>query len=181
MKLKAIILTLALTPAWAQQPQQQIQFPPELDRLAAKASDVVEVTLDGQLLQLAARFLSNKEPEEAKVKQLVSGLKGIYVRAFEFDREGEYSKADLDAVRNQLKGPGWQRMVNVKSLKHGENAEVYFRMVGDKAAGLLIIAAEPRELAVVHIDGPIDPEQLSDLGGHFGIPRLSDRKKPEKE
>ncbi len=180
MKLKALILALAFTPAWAQQ-QQQMQFPPELERLAAKASDVVEVTLDGQLLQLAARFLSNKEPDEAKVKQLVSGLKGIYVRAFEFDREGEYTKADLDAVRNQLKGPGWQRMVNVKSLKNGENAEVYFRMEGDKAAGLLIIAAEPRELAVVHIDGPIDPEQLSDLGGHFGIPRLSDRKKPAKE
>jgi len=24
----------------------------------------------------------------------------------------------------------------------------------------------------VHIDGPIDPEQLSELGGHMGIPHM---------
>ncbi len=177
MKLKALILALALTPAYA----QEIRFPPEFEKLASKASEVVEVTLDAQMLQFAARFLSTKKPEEAKVKQLVAGLKGIYVRSFEFEQEGAYSKADIDAIRNQLKPPVWQRMVTVRSLKSGEDADVYVRMEGDKPAGLLVIAAEPRELTVVNIVGAIDPEQLSDLGGHFGIPRLEERKKLPKD
>jgi hypothetical protein len=174
MKLKTLVLALALTPAWA----QDIKFPPEFEKLAERASEVVDVTLDSTLLQLAARFLSNRDPDEAKVKQLVSGLKGIYVRAFEFDKEGEYSKADLDAIRNQLKAPTWQRMVSVRGR---ENAEVYFRMEGSDPAGLLVIAAEERELVVVNIVGKINPEELSELGGHFGIPRLRREKKPAKD
>jgi hypothetical protein len=172
MKLTTLVLALALTPAWA----QDIKFPPAFDKLAEKASEAVDVTLDGSLLQLAARFLSNRDPDEARVKQLVSGLKGIYVRAFEFDRDGEYSKADLDSIRNQLKAPTWQRMVHVRE-RGGENAEVYFRMEGSEPAGLLVIAAEERELVVVNIVGKINPEELSELGGHFGIPRLRDRKR----
>lgn len=175
MRLIIPVLVLALTPVCA----QDIQFPPELDRLADKASEAVEVTLDAQLLQLAARFLSNRDPDEAKVKRLASGLKGIYVRAFEFDQPGAYTKADLQSLRNQLKGPGWQPMVVVRSLKDGDNAEVYVRMENDKPAGLLIIAAEPRELTIVNIVGQIDPEQLADLGGHFGIPEFGRRRGKE--
>ncbi|HWR53627.1 MAG TPA: DUF4252 domain-containing protein, partial [Bryobacteraceae bacterium] len=110
MKRTMICLALTLGTALA----QDIKFPPAFEKLAEKASEVVDVTLDGQMLQMASRFLSNKEPEEAKVKDMVGKLKGIYVRAFEFDKEGEYTQADLDAVRNQLKGPGWQRMVSVR-------------------------------------------------------------------
>ncbi len=156
-------------------------MPPGLEKLADKASEVVDVTLDGPLLQLASRFLSNKDPEEARVKQLVSGLKGIYVRSFEFDKEGAYSAADVEAIRSQLKAPGWARMVGVVSRKTGENAEVYFRMEGDKATGLVVLAAEPRELTVVNIIGPIDPEQLSELGGHFGVPKLEQKKPAPKD
>lgn len=173
MKLRMLALFLALSTAGA----QDFKMPPGLEKLADKASEVVDVTLDGALLQLASRFLSNKDPEEARVKQLVGGLKGIYVKVFEFDKEGAYSPADVEAVRSQLKAPAWQRMVGVVSRKSGENAEVYFRMEGDKVTGLVVIAAEPRELAIVNIVGPIDPEQLSELGGHFGVPRL-ERKKP---
>ena len=39
-------------------------------------------------------------------------------------------------------------------------------------AGIVIIAAEPKELTVVNIVGPLEVDQLADLGGEFGIPRL---------
>src|SRR4029077_2908975 len=68
-----------------------------LDRLAAKASETADVTLDGSLLKLAAKFLSADEPDQAKVKKLVVGLKGIYVRTFEFENEGEYSESHVTA------------------------------------------------------------------------------------
>jgi hypothetical protein len=58
---------------------QDIKMPPGLDKLEAKASEVVNVQLDGPLLQLASGFLSKDDPEEARVKKLVSKLKGVYV------------------------------------------------------------------------------------------------------
>ena len=41
--------------------------------------------------------------------------------------------------------------------------------------GLAIIAAEPKELVIVNIVGPIDLEKLSQLEGIFGIPDLNIR------
>jgi hypothetical protein len=49
----------------------------------------------------------------------------------------------------------------------------------DRIAGLVVIAAEAKELTIVNIVGPIDLDQLSRLGGQFGIPKV-DLKGPEK-
>jgi hypothetical protein len=38
-------------------------------------------------------------------------------------------------------------------------------------AGLVILSAERKELSIVIIDGAIDLNQLSKLGGSFGIPK----------
>jgi len=96
-----------------------------LEKLADRAAEVVDVTLDGSLLRLATMFLSEKRsPDEAKAKELVKQLKGIYVKSFEFDHEGEYTEADLESIRAQLRGPAWSRIVGVRSKRHGENSEV---------------------------------------------------------
>jgi hypothetical protein len=148
---------------------QGINIPRNLDKLAERATESVDVTLDASLLQLASEFLSKDNADEVKVKKIVSKLKGIYVRSFEFDKEGQYSMSDVEAIRSQLKAPGWSRIVSVKSIK-GENSEVYLKRDGNQVAGLVVLSAEPKELTVVNIDGPIDPEQLSELSGHMGIP-----------
>ena len=102
--------------ARAQEAKLQIEH---LNKLAAKADQVVEVTLDERLLQLAAKFLSKENPTEAKVKEIVSGLKGVYVRVFEFEKPGEYSLADIETIRSQLRAPGWQKIVGVFKYAHG--------------------------------------------------------------
>jgi hypothetical protein len=150
---------------------QDIKMPMNLDRLAEHATETVDVALDASMLQLASRFLSKDDPDQMRVKQLVSKLKGVYVRTFEFDKDGQYSKGDVEAIRLQLKAPNWTRIVGVKSTK-GENSEIYLKKNGDQIAGLVVINAEPKELNIVHIDGAIDPQELSELGGHMGIPKL---------
>ena len=154
-----------------------------LDKLAAKAEETVDVTIDGPMLQLATKFLSSKKPDEAKAKELVAGLKGIYVKSFEFDKEGAYSDEDVSAIRAQIRAPAWSRIVGVRSKRERENVEVFTRMEGDKIIGLAIISAEPKELTIVNIVGPIDLDKLSDLEGEFGIPRmgLERSSKSEKE
>ena len=153
---------------------QEIKLPASLDRLAAKATEVVDVTMDANLLQLASRFLSDKNADDAKVKKLIAGLKGIYVRSFEFEKPGNYQEADIEPVRTQLHTPAWSRIVGVHSLKSGENSEVYLKTENGKIGGLAILATEPKELTIVSIEGTIDPDQLSELGGHFGIPKVDD-------
>jgi hypothetical protein len=39
-------------------------------------------------------------------------------------------------------------------------------------AGIVIISAEPKELTFVNIVGPLEVDQLADLGGEFGIPKV---------
>ena len=165
-------------PAWAL--DNNIKMPVNLDRLAARATESVDVTLDASTLELASKFLSKDDPDQAQVKNLVSKLKGVYVRSFEFDKEGQYSLNDVESIRQQLKTPEWSRIVGVKSMK-GENSEVYLQKNGSKIGGLFVIDAEPKELTIVHIDGPIDPEELSQLGGHMGIPNIGRSGKQEQQ
>ncbi len=150
---------------------QDVKMPVNLDKLAAHASESVDVTLDASMLQLAGGFLSKNDPDEVQVKKIISRLKGVYVRSFEFDKEGQYSMSDVEAIRSQLRPPAWSRIIGVKSIK-GENSEVYLKKDGDQVGGLVVIDAEPKELTIVHIDGAINPEELSELGGHMGIPKM---------
>jgi len=140
-----------------------------LDRLSSKSP--VDVTLDGSLLKLAARFLSASDPDQAKVKKLVAELKGIYVKTFEFEKDGEYTEADVESVRKQLQSPGWSRIVGVQSKKDKENSEIYLK-TGGPDGGLAIICTEPKELTIVNIVGKIDLEELSELGGNLGVPKI---------
>jgi hypothetical protein len=149
-----------------------------LDKLSDKAKDVTDVTLDGSLLKFAAKFLSNDDPDQAKIKKLVAELKGIYVRTYEFETEGEYTESDLAPLRSQLHSPGWSRIVGVHSKKDHDNAEIYLKTGGTEPGGLAIVCANPKELTVVNIVGKIDLEELSELGGNLGVPKL-DLDKPK--
>ena len=159
---------------WAQ------QFKFNLDHLSAKASDSVDLSLNSSVLQLAAKFLDPKDPDEARVKQLIAGIEGIYIKSFEFNKEGQYSPADLDQIRNQLKAPEWSRIVGVKSVEEGENVEVWMRTVNGKVGGVAILASEPKELTVANLVGTVDLDSLAELGGHFGLPKMESTKGKKK-
>lgn len=143
----------------------------EFSKLAPKATESVTVSLDGAVLQLAGKFLDTHDPEEAKVKELIAALKGVYVRSYTFEGRDEYSDADIEPIRAQLRGPGWSKIVDVKSRRH-DNVEVYTLLENGNIAGLAVISAEPRELTIVNIVGPIDLEKLASLEGHLGIPKF---------
>ena len=157
---------------------QQLQI--NLDHLAAKASDSIDLSLNGATLQFAAKFLDSKDPDQNKVKKLIAGLEGIYVRSFEFQKSGEWTLADLDTIRKQLKAPDWSKIVGVKSGE-GEIDEIYLRNGNGKITGVAVIAAEPKSLTVVNIVGPVDLESLSELGGHFHIPKMDLGKQKDKD
>jgi len=176
LPLVALLLIFAATlTAKAQGARIQLS---NLDHLAARASQTVDVNIDERLVQIAWRALSSDDVDEAKVKKIVSGLKGIYVKSFEFENRGEFTPADVELVRSQLRGPAWSRLVNVTSKKDG-SVEVYMMLVGDQISGLAVLSVEDKELTVVNIIGPVDLEKLSKLEGQFGVPELGIESKPK--
>ena len=123
-------LTLCIVASAAAMCGQAVDLKPR-GRLADKASDVVDVAVDGALLKLGAKFLSADDPDQAKIKKLVAELKGIYVKTYKFEREGAYSESDIESIRKQLEAPGWSRIVGVRSKKKdSENAEIFLKTGG---------------------------------------------------
>ena len=164
----AVLAAAALAPMWA----QEMRLPANMDALGAKAEESVDVTLDGSMLRLAAKWLPDTG-EDAKAKKLIGGLEGIYVRSYQFAAEGEYTKDDVEAFRNQFRAPGWSRIVGARSKRHHGDADIYIKVdANGTVGGIVVISAEPRELTVVNVVGKLDPAQLSDLGGRFHIPIL---------
>lgn len=197
--LKLITLALIVCAIGALTAQAQTRYPAQLqieslEPLAAKANQVVDVNLPESLLKLIPvgaikiNDTDDKEVNTKELKQIVAGLKGVYVKNFEFINEGEYGDADIAPIRTQLQAPGWARFVNVINKRDGRKIEVYLMTApqGAQVDGLAILVAEPKSLTVVNIVGIIDIEKLSKLEGQFGIPELdieadkSDERKPAK-
>lgn len=144
-----------------------------LSDLETRARDVVEVNIDGKLLDLAKRVTIKVNDEKArKVGQAISGLKGIYVRVYRFEKDGEYNMADVDAIRSQLNAPGWERLADVRSKRNNQKVDVFTMFSGDLMSGVAVVISDSRSIAVVNMIGPIDLELLAELSGKLNIPDM---------
>lgn len=167
------LVALGLTlPARAQNPKLDLN---QLEKLASKADEVVDVTLDGATLRFAEKFMeADKDEDDAEALNIIRKLTGIYVKSFEFDKPDQYSEADVEAIRAQLRNSSWTRMVNVISRRHDDKEldEVYVMADphSNSNLGLAVLVAEPKELTVVNIVGPIDADHLAALSGEMGVP-----------
>jgi hypothetical protein len=144
-----------------------------LNQLEDRAAEVIEVNIDGKLLDLAKRVLVKVNDQDAKkVGQAISGLQGIYVRVFNFENENEYNMADVDAIRTQLQTPGWEKLANVRSKKKNQKIDVYTMFQGDTMSGVAVVISENKSVALVNVVGPIDIDLLVELSGKLNIPKI---------
>jgi hypothetical protein len=148
---------------------------PNFSHLKLKATESVDVTLDGFLMRIARKIAASHAADEAHddAISLLQDIKSVRVRNFSFDSDNAYSMADIDSVRKQLKAPGWSALVQVHR-RDNEDVDVYVCLEDDKVKGLAVIASEPREFTIVNIVGSIDLDKISQLEGEFGIPSLSE-------
>lgn len=168
----AALVLLALASARAQTPDGRLRLE-SLEGVAPRASETVRIDVDGILLSLGRSVLSDKDPDEKAVKEIIEGLRGVYVRSYEFESEGEFKDADLDALRRQLRGPGWSRLVDVKTRGTDfDGAEVYALTVADRVEGMAVLITESKRFVVVNVVGSIDLDKLKHLEGKLGIPHI---------
>src|ERR1044072_8225472 len=82
-----VLITTTFIVAVAAQGQQAVTGRlrlESLERLAPKASETVDIEIDGILIKFAGSILSDDDADERAVKELVTGVRGVYVRSYEF-------------------------------------------------------------------------------------------------
>jgi hypothetical protein len=180
MKNRIAVLVLGVmalaVPAVAQNSQLPLPSPVEKE-LASKASNVTEVTLGKNMLAFAAKFLDGKDQDNAATRHLIEGLDGIYVRDYEFDKEGQYSMDDIQKLRSYFETSDWSPIVRERDKRSGESTDVMMKVVNGETHGMFILDVEPKELSIVLILGPVKMEDLSKLGGIGGLGMLGDIQK----
>ena len=155
-----------------------LPLPPAVEKeLAAQASDVTEVTLGKNMLEFASKFMNSKDKDDAATRQLIEGLDGIYVRSYEFDKEGEYSLDEVAKLREYFETSEWSPIVRERERKTGETTDVMVKLVNGESHGIFILTAEPKELTIVLILGPIRMDQLGALKGISGLGALGEIEK----
>ena len=112
---------------------------------------------------------------DAATRHMIEKLNGIYVRTYEFSKPGQYTPADLESIRRQFETSSWTPMVKDHSKDGSSNSDIYMKTEGNEILGMFILNAEPQELDFVYIAGPISLDDLSAMGGNFGIPKLKVR------
>ncbi|MGB7190890.1 MAG: DUF4252 domain-containing protein [Acidobacteriaceae bacterium] len=170
----AIALALAFLPCAAALAQNNPHFPVTLQKqLADRASHYTEVNLDRSMLAFASHFMDKSD--DAATRHLIEKLNGVYVRTYEFSKPGQYTAADLQSIRRQFQASDWKPMVRDHSKDGSSDSDIYIKSEGGEILGMFILNAEPQELDFVYISGPISLDDLSAMGGNFGIPKLKAR------
>ena len=164
----ALLLTIAAAAsASAQNARLQMDH---LDKLFPKASETIDVTVDKSLLTLAAKFLKTDKPDEAAAREIISALKGVYVKGVQFESDNQFAEADVETLRSQLRAPGWSRIVGVRSKREGQNVDVYLMINNGVIDGIGVLLQQPKQLMVVNVVGTIDPEKIYPIAGPVRYP-----------
>ena len=108
-------------------------------------------------------FWRAKDRTPRRCGDYYGGITGIYVKSFEFDAPNMYAESDVEAIRKQVSGSGWSRVISVR--EKGKLTEIYFWRDGDTTGGLVVISAETNNgLTVVNIVGRVNLASLGALG-----------------
>jgi uncharacterized protein DUF4252 len=172
MSLRARVIALAalVIPMTALAADPRLKMP-RFDHLQRTATASVNVTIGNGLLKLASMALKHERDAEGRqALEVISGLKAIYVRSYEFPEDNMYSKEDVESVRAQLAQPGWSPLAQIRQ-RHDEveDVDVYVSLENDKINGFAIVATCPRKFTIVNIVGSIDVEKLAAIEARFGL------------
>ena len=140
---------------------------PAFADLKERAIKSVDLTLDSTTLGMMGWLMSDTDPQAAELKKTLQGLKSVQIRSYQFTSDFAYSRADVEAVRSQLTGPGWSRLVQAHDRDKDEGVDIYIAVADKTVKGLAVIAADRREFTIVNIVGTVDVDQVARLRKTF--------------
>jgi hypothetical protein len=163
-KLMFMVLMAAATMASAQQLDLKV-----LDSIARKATSATEIGMDESTLKSTSASLNDKKVDEGLAKKTAEGLKGFFLRSYEF-KKGDFNVNDIKPLMDQLKAPNWKLFLRNK--EENEWVEIWWHVTNGEADGMILVAAENNELTVINALGISKPEDLAKLKD-FGVPTVN--------
>jgi hypothetical protein len=146
---------------------------PDFKSLAGKATESVNITISPWLLRMAGSFIDKDDPDAAATKQMLGAIKSIQIRNYEFAADSAYSAADIDAVRQQLTGPGWSQIMQVHDRNKSEDVDMYLLVENEQTKGFALIASEPRQFTIINIVGSINVDDVPRLQKQLHLPKVA--------
>ena len=144
---------------------------PDFRNLEERASQSVNLSLDPGMLHLAGAFINaGGDADFADAVRIIRGIRSIQIRRFEFDKVSEYPAEEVETVRHQLVGPGWNRLLQTRSAN--EKVDIYLLSEDQQPRGFALISSGPREFTVINIVGTLRIEDLSKLQRRLNLSRL---------
>jgi Domain of unknown function (DUF4252) len=133
--------------------------------------DVVEVNLDGAILQALANVASD-DHDSAKTKDLFAKLKSIHAVIGTVKGPASAALALVQKTDQKLVAAGWQRVTRITNAT--SNVSVLTHTVANRVDGLvaLMFDSKDNELVFANLAGEIDVTQLGEIGKRFNVPGL---------
>jgi Domain of unknown function (DUF4252) len=125
--------------------------------------DSVNITLGPValgLLRVLGPSGGHDDPHSIAEMKLFQGLHKVEVQSYHFATGHTYRQADLDALRSQFTAPGWRHIMQARDRDSDGDIDIFCTLNNHTITRLVIIAAEPREFALINIAGAIDPDQI---------------------
>ena len=163
-----LALTCTLLPAITMAQSGKLNLP-DFRALSHSATDTTNISLGPLLLHTAAFFIDDKDPDSASTKQVLASLDSVQIRSYEFAKDYEYPREEVEAVKRQLAAPGWTPLVQTHSSK-GEDVDIYIMVENDQTKGLALISREPKEFTIINVVGSIRLQDLHKLQNQLHIP-----------
>lgn len=148
-------------------PAGQIDFgkftPPEKGQF-------VEINVNSNLINMAARLVEKEEPDAARV---LRGVKSIRINVIGLDDSNRTGlKKRMDAIRAQLTEQGWERLVAVQ--EKDQDVGIFAKTRGEEAVeGIAVTVIDDKDQAVfINVVGDIRPEQLAQVAEELDLKPL---------
>jgi hypothetical protein len=164
----AAALACLMLPVLAAAQDAQLKIPSFAD-LKDKAVKSVDITIGSSVLGFMGWMMDDHNTDSAELRKTITGLKSVQIRSYRFTSDFAYSRADVDAVRAQLSGPGWSQLIKVHDQHKNEDVDIYVALDKQTIKGLAIIAANRREFTILNIVGAVALEQVAKLRETFGV------------
>lgn len=131
----------------------------------------IEVYLKQPMLNLLRKFIKDEDPE---LYDIFGKLQLVRVQVFDVTSDLA-TKFDAESAKTVkiLDEKGWEKIVRV--FEDDQRVFVYLKPSEDYELiqGIVVIAMEGfKEAVFVNIVGDIHPDDISKLGGHFGVDEL---------
>jgi hypothetical protein len=92
-------------------------------------------------------------------------LDGIYVRNYQFDKDGQFTAEQIEQLRAYYESSEWSPIVRDRDRKTGESSDVMVKLVNGQSRGMFILDVEPKEISIVLILGPVHMQDLHRVMG----------------